>query len=403
MGYQNQIMIATCLKRVLYLLVLIISQVKGQGTDPQVNVTFITDAIAKGAVCLDGSPGAYYFAQGFEDGVDNWIVYLPGGAWCNSKDDCLRRSKTGGADGLGSSKNAAPKTLLPIESPNKSINPDFYNWNKVYIRYCDGASFMADVEAVDPETQLYLRGRRIFISVLEELMATKGMANAANALLVGDSAGGLATILNCDRFSSLLPMARRVKCISDSGFFIQAKDLPEDNARRYFASIAAFHELAEFLPESCTQRMDPGLCLFPENVVDDIQTPLFLLNSDFDIYQITYQINPNPPDEEGWKNCTKVFQNLHYCTASQLHIIMDFHTAFLETVAGLNDNPTRGLFINSCYIHDFVYIQSNWQGTPTLQNKTVQQAFGDWYFERSSVQLIDTQHPYPINCNTQIV
>ncbi|XP_057786727.1 pectin acetylesterase 8-like [Salvia miltiorrhiza] len=285
MGYQNQIMIAPCLKRVLYLLVLIISQVKGQGTDPQVNVTFITDAIAKGAVCLDGSPGAYYFAQGFEDGVDNWIVYLPGGAWCNSKDDCLRRSKSGGADGLGSSKNAPPKTLFPIQSPNKSINPDFYNWNKVYIRYCDGASFMADVEAVDPETQLYLRGRRIFISVLEELMATKGMANAANALLVGDSAGGLATILNCDRFSSLLPMARRVKCISDSGFFIQAKDLPEDNARRYFASIAAFHELAEFLPESCTQRMDPGLCLFPENVVDDIQTPLFLLNSDFDRYQ----------------------------------------------------------------------------------------------------------------------
>lgn len=27
--------------------------------------------------------------------------------------------------------------------------PDFYNWNRVYVRYCDGASFTGDREAVD--------------------------------------------------------------------------------------------------------------------------------------------------------------------------------------------------------------------------------------------------------------
>lgn len=27
--------------------------------------------------------------------------------------------------------------------------PDFYNWNRVYVRYCDGASFTGDIEAVD--------------------------------------------------------------------------------------------------------------------------------------------------------------------------------------------------------------------------------------------------------------
>jgi len=27
---------------------------------------------------------------------------------------------------------------------------DFYNWNRVKVRYCDGASFTGDVEAVNP-------------------------------------------------------------------------------------------------------------------------------------------------------------------------------------------------------------------------------------------------------------
>ncbi|KAG6404255.1 hypothetical protein SASPL_136501 [Salvia splendens] len=131
----------------------------------------------------------------------------------------------------------------------------------------------------------------IFTSVIEELMSTQGMSNAENALLIGNSAGGLATILNCDRFHSFLPGACRVKCISDSGFFIRAEHLrgAQDNAIANFRKVVLFHELAQFLPESCTQRLAPELCFFPENVVNDIRTPLFLLNSDFDKYQTIQQ------------------------------------------------------------------------------------------------------------------
>jgi len=28
--------------------------------------------------------------------------------------------------------------------------PDFYNWNRIKVRYCDGSSFTGDVEAVNP-------------------------------------------------------------------------------------------------------------------------------------------------------------------------------------------------------------------------------------------------------------
>jgi hypothetical protein len=39
------------------------------------------------------------------------------------------------------------------------------------------------------------------------------------ALLSGCSAGGLAAILNCDKFRSLLSTSTRVKCVSDAGYF----------------------------------------------------------------------------------------------------------------------------------------------------------------------------------------
>ncbi|KAL1551668.1 [Wnt protein] O-palmitoleoyl-L-serine hydrolase [Salvia divinorum] len=397
MGDHSHIRVAPWFKIIYSLLVFIGSQVDGENI-VQVNVTFITDAVAKGAVCLDGTPGAYYYYPGFDDGVNNWIFYLPGGAWCDTKEECIYRSKY---QSSGSNKETPPKGFWPLMRPNKTLNPDFYNWNAVWIRYCDGASFMADVEAVDPETNLHLRGRRIFASVMEELISTKGMKNAVNAVLFGNSAGGLAVILNCDRFRSFLPDASRVKCISESGFFIRAKDLPgaQDTAIDYFSRTVEFHKLAEYLPKSCTQRLPPELCFFAENVVNDIQTPLFLLNSYFDRYQLSSLVAPNPPNEVGWYNCTHETLNLPNCTNNQEHLIRDFRTMFLKTLDGLDDNPSRGLFIISCHIHDILWDPLNWQGKITLQNKTIQQAVGDWYFERSSVQLIDTEHTYPINCN----
>lgn len=33
---------------------------------------------------------------------------------------------------------------------NFYLFPDFYNWNRALIAYCDGGSFSSDVEEVDP-------------------------------------------------------------------------------------------------------------------------------------------------------------------------------------------------------------------------------------------------------------
>lgn len=40
---------------------------------------------------------------------------------------------------LGSSKFNRPEVVLDgIFSRNETLNPEFYNWNFIYINYCDG-------------------------------------------------------------------------------------------------------------------------------------------------------------------------------------------------------------------------------------------------------------------------
>lgn len=221
------------------------------------NITYVENAVAKGAVCLDGSPPAYHFDKGFGTGINNWLVHIEGGGWCTNVTSCLARKKTR----LGSSKLMVKRLPFSgILSKQFNYNPDFYNWNRVKIGYCDGSSFTGDVEAVNPATNLHFRGARVFVAVIMDLL-TKGMKNAENALLSGCSAGGLTSIIHCDSFKALLPMGTKVKCLSDAGFFINAKDVSgEKHIEAYYRDLVTTHGSAKNLPISCTSIMSPHLC-----------------------------------------------------------------------------------------------------------------------------------------------
>ncbi|KAH9607502.1 hypothetical protein KSS87_017434 [Heliosperma pusillum] len=58
----------------LKLLVCIVMLINVDGLN--VPITIVQDAVAKGGVCLDGSPPAYHLDKGFEGGVNNWLIYL---------------------------------------------------------------------------------------------------------------------------------------------------------------------------------------------------------------------------------------------------------------------------------------------------------------------------------------
>ncbi|KAF2307354.1 hypothetical protein GH714_026596 [Hevea brasiliensis] len=101
------------------------------------------------------------------------------GGWCNNIRNCVYRKTTR----HGSSRymeKLVPFTGILSNKPEE--NPDFFNWNRVKLRYCDGASFAGDSE--NRAAQLQFRGQRIWLAAMEDLMS-KGMRYANQALLSG--------------------------------------------------------------------------------------------------------------------------------------------------------------------------------------------------------------------------
>ncbi|MCL7026618.1 hypothetical protein MKW94_024327, partial [Papaver nudicaule] len=296
-----------------FLSVLIILCITLQTNGFYVGITYVENAIAKGAVCLDGSPPAYHMDKGFGAGVNNWLVHIEGGGWCNNATTCLARKN----NRLGSSKQMIKQIAFSGLLHNKEkFNPDFYNWNRIKVRYCDGSSFTGDVEAVDPATNLHYRGGRVWRAVIEDLLA-KGMKNAENAILSGCSAGGLTSILHCDNFRDLLPTTTKVKCLADAGYFINAKDLSGAlHIQEFYADVVKTHGSAKNLPVSCTSKVNPSLCFFPQYAAQQIRTPLFILNAAYDSWQIKNILAPGVSDPHGkWHSCKLDIKN---CSPAQI-------------------------------------------------------------------------------------
>ncbi|XP_059306342.1 pectin acetylesterase 8-like isoform X2 [Lycium ferocissimum] len=355
-----------------------------------VNITILQSAIAKGAVCLDGSAPAFLFHSGTGSGVQNWLLHLEGGGWCSTVSECLSRTN----QPIGSSKNMPLQgAFTGVLSNDPDMNPVFYDWNRVKVKYCDGASFTGDIEEVDPATNLHYRGARIFKVIVEELLA-KGMSSAQNVILSGTSAGGLAAILNCDKFKIFLQMDTRLKRISDAGFFLNVSTIAgKPEIKELYERVVVLHGSTKNLPPSCTSTLKPSLCFFPQYVAGYIQTPLFIINSAYDSWQVNNSLVPEGADPQGiWNNCKK---NINECSPSQLNILHDFRLKFLNALTELGGTSSIGYFIISCHSHNIIERQSYWfyNNSPTLSNKTIAITVGDWFYEESVFQ--NTDCPYP--------
>ena len=123
------------------------------------------------AVCLDGSPGAYYLSVGSEP--EKILLYFEGGGWCggstlsNTLESCFSRSKTA----LGSSKGYAKTLDLGQGILSNNVNNSFKTWTKVFLKYCDGAGHQGSrpVPFYYKGASLFFRGNNITYAQLNSL------------------------------------------------------------------------------------------------------------------------------------------------------------------------------------------------------------------------------------------
>lgn len=359
--------------------------------------TLIRGAASKGAVCLDGSWPAYHIHRGYGSGANSWLIQLEGGGWCDTIRNCVYRKKTRHGSSFYMEKQIAFTGIL---SNKISENPDFYNWNRVKIRYCDGASFTGDSE--NKEAQLFFRGQRIWEAAMEEMMSL-GMRHAHQALLSGCSAGGLASIVHCDEFRALFPRSARVKCLSDGGLFLDTTDIAgRRTMRRLLGGVVHLQGVGSHLPWSCSRHLNPILCFFPQHLIPNIKTPLFLLNAAYDAWQIQASLATAPADPHGnWHECK---MNIAHCNTQQIQFLQGFRWQMLNALKGFARSRQNGLFVNSCFAHCQSERQDTWytNNSPRVGNKGIAQSVGNWFFDRAEVKVIDCAYPCDRTCHNLV-
>ncbi|KAK8454561.1 hypothetical protein SEVIR_5G475800v4 [Setaria viridis] len=343
----------------------------GHRLNALVDLTLVYD---RGAVCLDGTPPGYHFLPGFGDGSHNWLLHLEGGSWCRNFKSCAQRKQTN----LGSSDHMDTRAeFVGILSDDQSQNPDFYNWNKVKIRYCDGASFSGNVQhEVKNGTDFFFRGQRIWEAVMADLLS-KGLSRAKQAFLTGCSAGGLSTYIHCDDFRALLPKTRTVKCLADGGFFLDVEDI---SGRRYmrafYNDVARLQDVRKKFPH-CSSDMEPG--------------------------QVEHVLSPQGSDPQNlWRNCR---MDITKCSSKQLEVLQGFRKALLDAIDEFKTRREWGMFIDSCFIHCQSMKAITWHSplAARINNKTAAEAVGDWFFDRREVKEIDCEYPCNPTCYNAVL
>ena len=250
--------------------------------------------------------------------------------WCYDEQDCLHRTQSD----LGSS-SSWPETIGTngILSADCSVNPDFCNFHRVYMKYCDGNSFAGnrDDPLVVQGKPLYFRGRRILQAVLATLKRGFGLGSAKEVLLTGCSAGGLAAYLHADfvhaSVRAIAPGLAKFKVTPLSGFFVDHPSV-EGLAvyERQMAYVFSMTNASGGVNEACiaaTPRNESFRCNFAEQAFQYTTSPIFPLNSAMDAWQMQCIFSPRLPpgfpaqtDPEMNGNCAAV-PGWHFCGKSR--------------------------------------------------------------------------------------
>lgn len=363
----------------------------------------VNEAADKGAVCLDGSPPGFFLRKGYGSGADKWLLFFRPGGWCSSPSDCTDRSFSH----WGSSEFFADTTgQKGILNPDRKANPDTYNWNVVIIAYCDGASFAGDVSEpmVVEYTTIYMRGRRILDFLMSHLLEKHGMKKGKQVLLSGCSAGAFAVLLHCDflRRSALLP-SMDVRCLADSGVFVDVPDVRgRHEVQETFKKVFELHNVSGSINPSCLaskSKEKQHECFTPWELLRYISTPIFIINSNYDIYTIRNFIAPEEADPTGALLADCANQRGKACSDKQMDQIQSLRSATIQTMAPLRHQPPsrgNGFFLSSCFMHCIVSDNERWNAM-TVGNMTLMQAFGSWLRNGTSPHIDLVDCPYPCN------
>ena len=256
-------------------------------------------------------------------------------------------------------------------------------------------------------------------AVLAELVAAHGVGGYERVVVSGCSAGGMSCYLHCDRIAATLRAAAPsaaaldVRCICDAGLFIDVPTVTGagDVMRTRFYDVADKMGARDALSPACVDaEADWRECMFSETSLKYIATPTFAMNSMYNFGMWEMLPPPTnqsfPPDVTAaaadWAECWPSISGLTAatfakCNATQKAIIAGHLSDFKKAVAPIVDAPwsAHGAWLSAC---PTMHCQSGFDPTVTIGGVSVGDAAADWYFNRSTVRIVDVNFPGNPTC-----
>lgn len=365
-------------------LLLITAPVAVRGLDGVYTLVKLTAAAtAHGAVCLDGSPGAYYIRKPVNATPANrWIIFHEGGGWCYGDDNCFARSQTA----LGSSVNYTA-AVGPMESG--SLFDEFPEHTVVYAKYCDGGSWTGDAtepaRTTDGKHAVYYRGRRLLDALLADLSA-RGLSSATEVLYSGCSAGALTAYVNMDYVRTKLPAAARVAGLGDAMFSLHHADFA--NTTNYYtgqfqwgytawnASRNVDRSCHDHFASAAGNESAAWVCFHGAVVLPFVQTPMLVVNSVYDTWQERGVIGLDPaicPGRVLPDGTVSLCNTSAPGGAAEEAFWLSYGAAMRTAMAA---QPVRhGAFLTNCPTH----CQASSLGNPSAPGRFLGPSIAAWY------------------------
>ena len=358
------------------------------------------------AKCLDGSAAGFWKYDGYSSGKDKFFIHHQGGGWCINDEDCYQRSLMN----LGSSitwENSVDcysgSTAQPcsydgndgMQSADPTENKLMYNWNKIFVGYCDGASFSGHVlspingtgssDGVDYE--IHYKGRYILDAIYDTLLNQHELNKASDIVISGGSAGGLSIYLHIDYLHDLIhstnPSARVVG-VADAGFFM---DLPSIHGDYLYTpnykNVFHMQNVSDSVNSDCVAHhativdaegvSESWKCFMAQYTLPFIHTPLFITNDLNDWWQGQ---NIMGLTCEPWSSTNP-------CSEDELLYLNNYRQSMLDSSLGAYMKKHQsGVWLPTCWQHTLIDWAYSWDqlyvGEKNATN-TMRSLFHTWY------------------------
>ena len=263
-------------------------------------------------------------------------------------------------------------------SYNSIENPLSYNWNKVFVPYCDGASFSGSVDqpvaSNKTKDTVYFRGKDILDAVYDTLLNKYKMDSAKDVIITGSSAGGLTAILHADHIADRIREKNHnnpnIAAIPDAGYFM---DIPSVDGEYKLQDDFSFKDMYNFQNiaassssalAACRDTYDDKKqayrCLFPQYIMPFVRTPMFFTQSFADAYQFPNVMGMSP--SSSGSDVVKYVDN--------------FRSIMLHSMT--NGPSKNGYWLTGCKVHTLSY-HSDWFSEKSINGLQMRYAVYGWY------------------------